>query len=168
MRELLLRDRYSCAPICHIVLTFEGLTPAIGPAGDTVHVPLRITGGSVIGLGPEKHVICGTDFAAMYGDEKLVHNGNVVIADPAGDVLLWYDGPSQAEEGAYDDLLDGRLPGNIPSRLSVRVISTGSAWRTLQRRPLLGVGSFDGTSGTLEFTVLSLAETTPPLQPVTR
>ena len=120
---------------------------------------MRIIGGSVTGLGSEKRVMCGTDFAAMYGDEKLVHNGNVVIADPAGDVLLWYDGPSQAEEGAYDDLLDGRLPGKIPSRLSVRVISTGPAWRTLKRRPLLGVGSFDGTSGTLEFTVLSVTET---------
>ena len=159
VRELLLRDPYSCTPICHIVLTLEGLTPAIGPAGDNVYVPMRITGGSVTGLGSEKRVICGTDFAAMYGDEKLVHNGNVVIADPAGDVLLWYDGPSQAEEGAYDDLLDGRLPGKIPSRLRVRAISTGPAWRTLKRRPLLGVGSFDGTSGTLEFTVLSVTET---------
>jgi hypothetical protein len=156
-----LRDPYSCAPICHIVLTFEGLTAAIGPAGDNVYVPMRITGGSVTGLGSEKRVICGTDFAVMYGDEKLVHNGNVVIADPAGDILLWYDGPSQAEEGAYDDLLDGRLPGKIRSRLSVRVISTGPTWRTLKRRPLLGVGSFDGTSGSLEFTVLSVTETAP-------
>jgi hypothetical protein len=154
-----LRDPYSCAPICHIVLTFEGLTPAIGPAGDNVYVPMRITGGTVTGLGSEKRVICGTDFAVMYGDEKLVHNGNVVIADPAGDILLWYDGPSQADEGAYDDLLEGRLPGKIPSRLSVRVISTGPAWRTLKRRPLLGVGSFDGALGTLEFTVLSVTET---------
>jgi hypothetical protein len=154
-----LRDPYSCTPVCHIVLRFEGLTSAIGPAGDSVFVPLRITGGSVTGLGSEMRVISGTDFAVMNGDEKLVHNGNVVIADPAGDVLLWYDGPSQAEEGAYDDLLDGQLPGKIPSRLSVRAVSTGPVWRALKRRPLLGVGSFDGTSGTLEFTVLSVTET---------
>ncbi len=159
VREFLLRDPYSCTPICHVVVTFEGLTSAIGPAGDSVYVPLLITGGSVTGLGSEKRVICGTDFAVMYGDEQLVHNGHVVIADPAGDVLLWYDGPSQAEEGAYDELLDGRLPGRLLSRLSVRAISTAPAWRTLKRRPLLGIGSFDGAAGTLEFTVLSVTVT---------
>jgi hypothetical protein len=94
----------------------------------------------------------------MYADEKLVHNGNFVITDPAGDIIVWYDGPSQAVEGAYDDLLDGRLPGTSPCRVSVRVVSTSPEWRVLYRRPLLGVGTFDGTAGTLEFTLLSVIE----------
>jgi hypothetical protein len=158
MLELLLRDAYSCTPICHVVVNVEGLTAAIGPAGDNVYVPMRITGGSVTGSGADKVVMCGTDFALMYADEKLVHNGNLVVADPAGDILIWYDGSSQASQGAYDDILDGRLPGKIPSRLQVRSISSGPEWKSLNRVPLLGVGSFDGTLGTLEFTLLSVTE----------
>jgi hypothetical protein len=154
MRELLLRDPYSCTPICHVTVNVEGLTAAIGPAGDNVYVPMHITGGSVSGAGAEKRVICGTDFALMSADEKLVHNGNFVVADPAGDILFWYDGVSRASEGAYDEVLDGKLPGNIPSRLSVRSISSGPEWKSLNGVPLLGIGSFDGTLGTLEFTVL--------------
>ena len=92
----------------------------------------------------------------MYADEKLVHDGSFAIADPAGDVLIWYDGASQAREGAYDAVLDGQLPGRAPCRLSVRSVSTAPEWRALNRRPLFGVGSFDGTAGTLEFTVLSI------------
>jgi hypothetical protein len=149
---------YSCTPICQVILNVEGVTAAIGPAGDNVYVPMRIVGGSVRGSGSPKEVICGTDFAVMFADEKLVHDGNFVVADPAGDILVWYDGSSQATEGAYDEILDGRLPGKIPTRLSVRSMSTGPDWKLLNRRPLLGVGSFDGRDGTLEFTVLSVAE----------
>lgn len=151
-----MREPYSCTPICKIVLMLEGLTAAIGPAGDNVYVPMRVTGGTLAGTGPTRRVLCGTDFAVMYADEKLVHNGNFVVADPAGDILVWYDGPSNAADGAYDDLLDGRLPGKSPCRLSVRTVSTGPEWRTLNRRPLLGVGAFNGTTGTLEFTLLSV------------
>jgi hypothetical protein len=161
LQELLLREPYSCTPICKIVIMLEGVTAAIGPAGDALYVPMRITGGTVTGDGSTKRVICGTDFAVMYADEKLVHNGNFVIADPAGDILVWYDGPSQAAEGAYDELLDGHLPGKIPCRLSVRSVATGPEWRALNRRPLLGMGSFDGADGTLEFTILSITETAP-------
>jgi hypothetical protein len=155
---LLLREPYPCTPICKIAIALEGVTAAIGPAGDAVYVPMRITGGSVTGAGAAKRIICGTDFAVMYADEKLVHNGNFVIADPAGDILVWYDGPSQAAEGAYDNLLDGQLPGKSPCRLSVRSVATGPQWRTLNRKPLLGVGSFDGTTGTLDFTLISVVE----------
>jgi hypothetical protein len=161
VQELLLRDSFSCVPICHVVLTLEALTAAIGPAGDNVYVPMRITGGTVTGVGPKKSIICGTDFALMFADEKLVHDGNFVIADPAGDVLIWYDGASQAAEGAYDDLLDGQLPGKIPCRLGVRSISTGPEWRSLNRRPLAGVGWFDGAAGTLEFTLISINDGPP-------
>ncbi len=154
-----MRDPYTCTPICKIVIALEGVTAAIGPAGDALYVPLRITGGNAVATGPEKRIISGTDFAVMYADEKLVHNGNFVIADPAGDILVWYDGPSQAAEGAYDDLLEGRLPSKSPCRLSVRTISTSPEWRTLNRRPMLGVGTFDGTTGTLEFTLLAVTET---------
>ncbi len=153
-----MREPFSCTPICKIVLTLEGLTAAIGPAGDRLYVPLRITSGTVTGGGAANRVHSGTDFAVMYADEKLVHNGNFIIDDPAGDILVWYDGPTQAAEGAYDDLFDGRLPGKSPCRLSVRTISTSPEWRTLNRRPLLGVGSFDGTTGTLEFTLLSITK----------
>jgi len=158
LQELLSGEPYSCTPICKIVITLEALTAAIGPAGDALYVPMRIVGGSATGSGPERRVICGTDFAVMYADEKLVHDGSFVIIDPAGDILVWYDGPSQASEGAYDDLLEGQLPGRCPCRVSVRTISTGPEWRTLNRRPLLGVGSFDGVAGTLEFTLLSVIE----------
>lgn len=154
-------EPYSCTPICKIVIRFEALTAAIGPAGDALYVPMRIVGGHITGAGPERRVISGTDVAVMYADEKLVHNGCFVIADPTGDILVWYDGPSQASEGAYDDLLDGQLPGRCPCRLSVRTISTGPEWRSLNRRPLLGVGSFDGVAGTLDFTLLSVTELAP-------
>jgi hypothetical protein len=117
---------------------------------------MRITGGIVTGVGLPKRVLCGTDFAVMGADEKLVHNGNFVIADPAGDVLMWYDGASEAREGAYDELLEGLLPRKIPCRLSLRSISTAPEWRMLNRRPLVGVGSFDGGAGTLDFVVLSI------------
>ncbi len=151
-----MRGHYSLRWICQIVITLEGLTAAIGPAGDALYVPMRITGGSATGAGAEKYVVCGTDFAVMHADEKLVHHGNFVIADPAGDILVWYDGPSQAAEGAYDDLVDGLLPRSASCRLSVRTISTGPEWHALNRRPLLGVGSFDGTTGTLDFALLSV------------
>jgi hypothetical protein len=150
------RDRYSCTPICHVVVYVEGLTAAIGPAGDSVYVPLRINGGSLTGCGADKEVLCGTDFALMYADERLVHNGNFVVADPGGDILMWYDGSSQAAEGAYDEILDGRLPGKIASCLSIRSMSAAPEWKRFNRRPLLGVGSFDGRAGTLEFTLLSI------------
>jgi len=154
-----LLDTYSCTPICHVVVTLEGIAAAIGPAGDNVYVPMRITGGIVTGVGLAKTVAFGTDFAVMYADEKLVHNGNFIVSDPAGDILIWYDGPSQAREGAYDELLDGQLPPKIPCRFRLRSISTGPEWKLLNRQPLLGVGSFDGTAGTLEFVVLSVTET---------
>ena len=94
----------------------------------------------------------------MNADEHLVHNGTCVVADPQGNTILWYDGASQAEEGAYDDLIDGIFPAKLRSRLCVRIASTNPEWRSFNRRPLLGVGSFDGSSGKLEFVVLSLVE----------
>ena len=158
MRELPLRDPYSCRTVCYVVITLKGLTAAIGPAGDTVYIPMRITGGQIIGLGAQKTILSGSDFAAMYADEQFVHNGNFAAADPAGDIIFWYDGVSQAGEGAYDQVLDGQLPGKIPCRLSIRSISTNPDWKQLNRRPLLGVGSFDGTAGRLEFTLFSITE----------
>jgi hypothetical protein len=153
-----LTERYSCTPVCHILIVLEASTSAIGPAGDVLYLPLRITGGTLTGMGPEKRIICGTDFAEMYADEKLVHNGNLVVADPAGDILIWYDGTSQAREGAYDDLLEGKLPESATTRLSIRTISTNPAWRALNKKPLLGIGSFSATATTLELTLLSLTE----------
>jgi len=141
-----------------MVIAVEGLATPIGPAGDAVYAPMRIAGGRVRGIGGEKSIVGGTDFAIMYADEKLVHNGNLVVADPAGDILVWYDGFSQAGEGAYDDLLEGRLPANIPCRVAIRTVSTNPAWLFLNRRPLLGIGSFDGNAGTLKLTILSVIE----------
>ena len=151
-------DRYTCTPISQIRITFEASTTAIGPAGDVLHLPLRVTGGCVTAVGPPKAILCGTDFLEIFADEKLVHHGNLVVGDPAGDILLWYGGISQAQEGAYDDLMEGRLPEQAPSRLSVRIVSTNSGWKALNKKPLIGVGFFRGTSGTLEFTLLSLTE----------
>jgi hypothetical protein len=72
--------------------------------------------------------------------------------------LVWYAGPTLARDGAYDELLDGRLPACAPCRLSIELISTAPAWRSWTRRPLLGVGGFDGPAGRLEMTVVSVAE----------
>jgi hypothetical protein len=155
---MLSRDPYTCTPVCRVLIRVEQFARPIGPAGDAVHVPMRITGGRVSGLGVEKYVVGGVDMAVMNADESLTHNGTCVIADPLGNTILWYDGSSQAEEGAYDDLLDGVLPSKIRSRLCVRITSTNPEWRSFNRRPLLAVGSFDGSAGTLEFVILSLVE----------
>jgi hypothetical protein len=156
-----LHDQFSCTPICKIVLTLEAISSAVGPAGDSLAVPMRITGGTLSRADSIERVAVGTDFSVMYADETFVHDGNFVVVDRAGDILVWYDGPSDAGEGAYDDLLDGRLPGRSRCRLSVRTVSTRPEWRTLNRRPLLGIGAFDGGAGTLEFTLLTVTDTLP-------
>jgi hypothetical protein len=149
---------YSCTPVCRMVIALESLTSPIGPAGDRLYVPLRITGGSVIGVGSEKKILSGDDFAVMYADEKLMHKGRFAVEDPIGDILVWYTGATLAGNGAYDELLDGQPPGVAPCRLSVVFVSTGLPWRSLTRRPLLGVGSFDGVAGRLNVPVLSVPE----------
>jgi hypothetical protein len=117
---------------------------------------MRIVKGSVSGSGLEKRVAGGSDFALMHADEKLVHHGVFVASDPTGQLVVWYEGTSQAEEGAYDALLDGELRARLPTLITVRTSSTSLGWKEFNRRPLLGIGSFDGSSGTLEVTVLSL------------
>ncbi len=119
---------------------------------------MRIVDGFVSGIGADKKVVGGSDFAMMYADEKLLHEGVFVATDPTGDVVLWYDGTSQGQEGAYDGLLDGDVPSDMPTRVTVRTASTSPEWRRLNRKPLLGVGSFDGVSGILDVTVLSITE----------
>lgn len=158
MREFLLREPYSCTPVCRMMISFEPLAATIGPAGDRLFVPLRITGGGIFGVGSDKKILSGDDFAIMYADEKLVHDGRFVAQDPGGDILVWYTGATFARDGAYDGLLDGQLPAAAPCRLSIEFVSTGLPWRSLCRRPLLGVGSFDGTAGRLEVTVLSVTQ----------
>lgn len=154
------RDPFTCTPVCRVRLRVEELARPIGPAGDAIFVPLRITGGRVVGLGSEKFVVGGADIAVMNADESFVHDGTCVVADPGGNMILWYDGASQAEEGAYDDLIDGTLPPKIRSRLCIRIASTNPEWRSFNRRPLIGVGSFDGNAGVLDFIILSLVEHT--------
>jgi hypothetical protein len=158
MHDIRSRRPFTCTPICRVTLRLEELARPIGPAGDAVFVPLRIVGGRVSGLGGEKHIVGGADIAVMSADEKLVHNGACVVADPSGNTILWYDGASTAQEGAYDDLTDGVFPPKIPSRLCVRIASTNPEWRSFNRKPLLGAGSFDGSAGMLEFVILSLVE----------
>ena len=158
--ETPLRERYTCKPICRIVATLLWPAGVIGPAGDELQVPLQITGGRVAGLGADKQILFGVDFATMRSDEKLLHNGSCVIADPHGNILVSYDGTSQGEEGAYDDVLEGRCALRIPSRLSVRMTSTNPDWRWLDQWPLLGIGWFDGGAGTFDFTLLALNEHT--------
>ena len=103
-----MRERYTCKPICRIVATFLWPAGVSGPAGDELHVPLQIADGRGAGLGADKQIIFGVDFATMRSDEKLLHKGSCVIADPPGNILVSYDGPSQGEEGAYDDALEER------------------------------------------------------------
>jgi hypothetical protein len=156
--DILSRDPFTCTPICRVTLRLEELARPIGPAGDAVFVPLRIAGGRVRGLGAEKNIVGGADIAVMNADEKLVHNGTCVVADPLGNIIVWYGGASTAQEGAYDDLIDGIFPPKIPSRLCVRIASTNPEWRSFNRKPLLGAGSFDRSAGRLEFVILSLVE----------
>lgn len=158
MREFRLREPYSCTPVCRMVVALEPLVLPMGPAGDRLYVPLRITGGRVFGVGSDKNILGGDDFTIMYADEKLVHDGRFVVEDPAGDLIVCYTGTTLAGDGAYDEMLDGQLPASAPCRLSVELVSTAPAWRTLVRRPLLGVGSFDGPAGRLEITVLSVTD----------
>jgi hypothetical protein len=139
-----------------MVIAFEPLVSPIGPAGDRLHLPLRITGGRVSGLGSDKNILGGDDFAIMYADEKLIHDGRFAVDDPAGDLLVRYYGTTLAGDGAYDDVLDGHFPASAACRLSVELISAAPGWRTFVRRPLLGVGFFNGQAGRLEMTILSV------------
>jgi hypothetical protein len=158
MHDLLSHDPFTCTPVCRVQLRVEELSRPIGPAGDALYVPLRITGGRVIGLGIEKHIVGGADIAVMNADESLVHRGTFVVADSQGNTILWYGGASQAQEGAYDELIDGTFPPKIRSWLCVRVASTDPEWRSLNRKSLLGIGSFDGNAGLMEFMIFSLLE----------
>jgi hypothetical protein len=128
----------------------------IGPAGDTLYLLIRIVSGAFTGLDGEKIVLGGNDFAAMHADELLCHDGRFVVADPAGDIMFTYEGTSDAPEGAYDRILDGRMPGSMRSTLVVRATSHNGQWRPHQRRPLIGIGSIDARRGLLDFTLLSL------------
>jgi hypothetical protein len=147
---------YLCQPICRITIAIEPLTTATGPAGDVLHVPFRITGGALSGMEAEAGSVTGTDFTLMYADEKLTHQGQFVVAHAAGDIMFSYTGTSQAPEGAYDELLDGKLPGKIPCKLTVQTASTHREWRSWNRRPLIAVGTFDGDAGWLDVMLLSM------------
>jgi hypothetical protein len=149
--------------MCRVAITLEAAALPFGPAGDVLFVPMRVTGGTVTGLGPARTVAYGTDFGSMFADEQFVHNGNLMVGDPAGNVLLWFDGTSQGEEGAYDGVIEGTLPGPLPSRFAVRVVSTNPLWKTLNKKPLQGIGSFDGASGTLAFALLAGMDGEPPV-----
>jgi hypothetical protein len=147
---------YLCEPICRITIAIEPLTTAVGPAGDVLYVPFRITGGTLSGLGSPAGAVTGTDFALMYADEKLTHHGQFVVAHAAGDIMFSYSGTSQAPVGAYDELLEGKLPGKIPCKLTVQTVSTHREWRSWNRRPLIAVGTFDGETGQLDVMLLSM------------
>ena len=151
-----LHERFTCTPVCRIIAALLWPASVIGPAGDALLLPLQIVGGRVSGVGAEKRITYGADFATMRADEKLLHKGACVFADPRGDVLVSFDGMSQGEEGAYDDILEGRFTSRIPSRLAVRVTSTNPEWRRLNEWPLFGVGWFDAGAGTLDVTLISI------------
>jgi hypothetical protein len=158
MHDMHSRDPLTCTPICRVHIRIRSLARPIGPAGDVFYAPFRISSGRVVGFGAEKRIVGGADMAVMHADENLIHNGVCVVADPKGSTILWYDGTSQGEEGAYDGLLDGIVPANLRSRLCVRIASTNPGWRSLNRNPLLAAGSFKWAAGSLEFVILSLAE----------
>jgi hypothetical protein len=140
--------------LCRVSLILRPLVSVIGPAGDVLHLPFAIVGGIAEGTDVGGTIVAGVDFTAVYADEKILHDGRFVVSDPAGDVIVRYEGTSQAQEGAYDALLEGELPGPLPGRFSARAESTRPAWRRLNRVPLLGSGVFDATAATLTITLL--------------
>jgi hypothetical protein len=137
-------------------LEIELLADPIGPAGDTVYLPFRIVRGAFTGFGAQKLVLGGNDFAAMRADELLCHSGRFLVDDPAGDIVFTYEGTSDAPEGTYERILDGRMPGSMRSTLVVRATSHNGQWRPHQRRPLIGLGNLDARRGLLDFTLVSL------------
>lgn len=149
-------DDFVCEPICRIIIAIEPLTATIGPAGDMLYVPFRITGGTFSGMEPQMSSITGTDFAVMYADEKLTHHGQFVVAHPAGDIMFSYAGTSEAPDGAYDEMLEGQFPAEIPCKLTVQTASTHPEWRPWNRRPLIAVGTFDGVAGRFDIVLLSM------------
>lgn len=149
-------DDFLCEPICRISLAIQPLTSAIGPAGDMLHIPFLITGGTLGEMDPRSGSITGTDFAVMYADEKLTHHGQFVVAHPAGDIMFSYTGTSEAREGSYDEVIEGQLPGTMSCKLTVQTASTNRDWQSYNRRPLIAVGTFDGLSGRVDLVLLSL------------
>ena len=149
-------NEFISAPICRFSIAIQPLTTPIGPAGDVLYVPFRISGGTLSRLTPAASAITGTDFAMMYADGKLTHHGQFVVAHPGGDIMVSYAGTSQASEAAYDELLEGQYPGRIPCKLTVQTASTHREWRSWNRQPLIAVGTFDGVAGQLEIVLLSM------------
>jgi hypothetical protein len=128
----------------------------VGPAGDLLHLPLRITGGTVTRFGADNEVVCGTDFALMYADGRLAHDGRFAAGNGEDAVLFRYGGFSAAGIDAYDALLDGQVPARAPSELVVCTASTCAEWRLHNRRPLVGIGTIDLSAGELVFILRTL------------
>ena len=155
LSSLALRETFACAFLCGVRLETELLSYPVGPAGDTLYLPFRIVRGALTGLGAEKLVLGGNDFAAMHADEMLCHDGRFLVGDSAGDIVFTYEGVSDAPEGAYDHILDGRMPDGMRTTLVMSATSHNAQWRPHQRRPLIGVGNFDARRGRLDVTLLS-------------
>ena len=103
-------------------------------------------------------VLSGTDIATVFADGKIVHDGNLVVSDPLGDVIVSFGGTSEAEESAYDEFLEGHFPARFPCLLNVRLVSTNPGWAAVTRTPLIGAGMFEGATGTLDFTLMAIDE----------
>jgi len=139
-----------------ITLSIEFIVQPIGPAGDLIHLPLRITGGTVTSFGADNNVVCGTDFVSMYADGRLAHDGRFAAGGGEGAVLFRYGGFSAAGVDAYDALLDGLAPPRSSSELVVCTASASAPWRFLNRRPLVGIGTMDLSAGAFEFILRTL------------
>lgn len=84
MRDSLLRERYSCTPVCQMGIILEPVASAVGPAGDRLYLPFRVTGGSIVGVGNDKSILTGDDFTIMYADDKLLHDDGFVVGHSGG------------------------------------------------------------------------------------
>jgi hypothetical protein len=151
-----LQETFPCTSVCALRLDIELLVYPIGPAGDTLHLPFRVVRGAFTGLRNKKLVVSGNDFTTLRAGKCVCHSGRLLVGDPAGDIVFTYEGTSEAPEGAYDGILEGRMPGNMRSTLVVCATSHNEQWRPHQRRPLIGLGNLDARRGLFEFTVLSL------------
>jgi len=132
---------YLCEPICRITIAIEPLTTTIGPAGDALYVPFRITGGT-LGAGTRDSFDRGNRFCIDVRRWKLTHHGQFVVAHEAGDIMFSYTGPAKRRKTHTTNCLTEITRKNTVQADGADGIDA-SGMAPLNRQPLIAVGTFD-------------------------